>query len=287
MKYFLFILVFTATIQNLKSQSFQLGLLYGASQYKGDLADDNEGMYENLHTMKGLSLNYAINPKFTFAAAYISTTLSGDDKNSISVDRNKRNLHFRSDLQEFSTTLEIYPIAFFTKKSLWLKPFFRSGLGVFHFNPQAKYEDKWYDLQPMSTEGQGLPLSGKNPYYLFDISHIFGLGLKFDVGKISLKYEISPRSTNTDYIDDVSGTYFDLDVIRKYKSDAAAKLSYSAIDWSLENKSPDIANTQRGNSKNDDWFVIHQFSLTYTFDFKKKVVDAALPVEVPPVILEK
>ena len=31
------------------------------------------------------------------------------------------------------------------------------GVGYFSFNPQAKLGNRWIDLQPLSTEGQGFP----------------------------------------------------------------------------------------------------------------------------------
>lgn len=263
---------------NLYGQSFGAGLVFGGSQYKGDLADDDEGLYQNLRPMKGVTLNYALSSKFTLTGTYISTYMMAYDADSKDPGRRARNLHFKSNLKELSFCFELYPAAFFTKKSLWIKPYLKAGFAFFHFNPKAELNGVWHQLQPLKTEGQGLPLSNKNPYSLYEIGHPFGLGMKIDIGKVSLRYEIAPRNTDTDYLDDVSGEYYNLDELRKYSSDIAAKLAYRSVDWSLENTAPPVENLIRGNKKNDDWYVIHQISITYTFG-KKALAADLVPTE--------
>jgi Domain of unknown function (DUF6089) len=267
-------------------QSLGAGLVFGGTQYKCDLADDQEGLYDNLRPMKGVTLHYSMSRKFTLTGTFISTYMMAYDNESSDPSRQARNLHFKSNLQELSICFEVYPASFFTKKSLWVKPYLKGGFAFFHFNPKAELNGVWHPLQPLNTEGQGLPLSNKNPYSLYEISHPFGIGMKVDIGQISLRYEIAPRNTETDYLDDVSGEYYNLDELRKYSSDVAAKLSYRIVDWSLENTAPPIDNMIRGNKKNDDWYVIHQVSITYNFGKKNVPIelvptDAVLPVTSP------
>jgi hypothetical protein len=251
-----------------------VGLLYGSSQYKGDLADDDEGLYEHLRPMKGISFSYSQGKFFNFKTSYISTSLEAYDRNSNSTSRRLRNLHFRSSLQELSVTTEFYPIALLTKKNTWFKPYLKTGFAFFKFNPQGEYDGKWYDLQPMHTEGQGYPNSGIKPYSLYQASHPFGIGFKIDYKQFSFNYEIMPRNTNSDYLDDVSQNYYDLDQIRKYGSDAAAKLAYQVTDWDIENKAPIVGGTQRGNATNDDWYIIHQVGIYYNFSIKKEKTES-------------
>ncbi len=281
MKLTLFILLFLTGSFCLFGQSFGLGVAVGGCQYKGDLADNDEGLYDNLRTMKGLTANYMLSRKFNLTGTYLKTYMMAYDKYSIDPSRQARNLHFKSDLQEFSVCLEMYPAAFLTNKSLWIKPYIKAGFAFFHFNPKAEYNGVWHELRPLKTEGQGLPLSNKNPYSLYEIAHPFGIGFKIDIAPFSIKYEISPRNTDTDFLDDVSGKYYNLDELRKYSSDIAAKLSYRAVDWSLENTAPPVENLIRGNETNDDWYVIHQLSFTYNFGKHTSAKEGSEEVTLP------
>ncbi len=269
MKLAISILLTVALYTTTFCQSYGVGMVFGGCQYKGDLADNKEGLYQNLRPMKGVMFNYGLSNKFSLTSTFISTYMMAYDKDSKDVGRQYRNLHFKSNLQEFSVCLEVYPGAFFTNKSWWIKPYFKTGFAVFHFDPKAELNGVWHELQPLKTEGQGLPFSNKNPYSLIEIAHPFGLGFKIDIRRFSIKYEICPRNTETDYLDDVSGSYYNLDELRKYSSDVAAKLSYRSIDWSLENTAPSIENQIRGNNENDDWYVIHQVSFIYNMGIKK------------------
>lgn len=262
----LIIAAFTASV---KSQTFSAGLSYGYSQYRGDLVQDKQGVFQNLRSMKGGYASFNINQRFNFFASYFSTSLSAYDAESENPGHQNRNLHFRSPLKEFSAGFEVYPVAFFTKSNFFLKPYFKTGFAIFRFNPQAQYKGKWYDLQPMRTEGQGMPNSGLKPYSLIDIAYPFGAGLKIDIIRsVSMKFELCPRKTFTDYLDDVSSHYYDLDAIRNYSSDIAAKLAYNAVDWNLENTAPPVNGMIRGNKNNKDWYIIQQFTLTFNFGKK-------------------
>jgi MFS family permease len=105
-----------------------------------------------------------------------------------------------------------------------------------------------------------MPLSGLNSYSLIDISYPFGFGLEYTPWPfLKIRAEISPRKTYTDYLDDVSADYYDLNKIRIYSSDLAAKMAYRETDWNFDNI-PDVDGIQRGNPNNNDWYIIHQVS---------------------------
>lgn len=248
------------------SQNVGIGLVYGGTQYRGDLADNDQHVYENLQPMKGLSLSFKSNPVFTFYGSYLMTELKADDLNSSDNSRKARNLHFRTKLNEYSFGMEFYPLQLFTKKKLKYQIFYKTGVAIFNYNPQAKLLNTWYDLQPLHTEGQGMPNSGVKPYYLVDVAYPFGGGIKYDITSyLSIKYEITPRKTFTDYLDDVSGQYFDLDMIRTYSSEVAAKLSYRVQNWDSDDAPPKVSGLQRGNKNNKDWYIINAITIQYNF----------------------
>jgi hypothetical protein len=88
----------------------------------------------------------------------------------------------------------------------------------------------------------------------------FGLGVKLSLGKrfcLAAFWEM--HKTFSDYIDDVSTTYY-LQGPLINPEDKAAVLS----DPSL-NHQPGM---QRGNSRNNDWYSFSGISLTYKFSIR-------------------
>ena len=265
---------------SLSGQS-SIGLLFGATQYRGDLSDDKIGIFANLKPAYGLIYHYRWNAKYSFFTSFTSSSMQAYDRDLTDPALIKRNLHFRSPLRELSMGIEIHPITFFTDKEYKLSPYYKTGVSMFYFNPEAEYEGQWYNLKPLRTEGQGLPNSEAKQYSLFDVAYPFGFGLKYKASKrLSIRFEIIPRRTQTDYLDDVSRTYYDLNEIRKFSSEEAAKLAYRVTDWDIDNP-PLVMGVKRGNFALNDWYVIHQFSLSYTFE-KPDLENKSIPVETLP-----
>jgi hypothetical protein len=72
------------------------------------------------------------------------------------------------------------------------------------------------------------------------------------------------RVTFTDYIDDVSGTYPDMAALKASKGQLAVDMSYRG---DTRNYNPSyvlpLTGAKRGNSKDNDWYTITQFSIGY------------------------
>ncbi|MFN8245641.1 MAG: hypothetical protein U0T56_04550 [Ferruginibacter sp.] len=131
--------------------------------------------------------------------------------------RYNRNLHFRSNITEFSLMAEMHPLFMFIDWS-WREqepprysPYLLAGIGYYSFNPQAQLGRRWVDLQPLSTEGQGFPeYPDRQVYKLKQINFPVGIGVKYELSSIlNLRGEFVYRILNTDYLDDVSTTYID------------------------------------------------------------------------------
>ena len=86
----------------------------------------------------------------------------------------------------------------------------------------------------------------------------FGGGLKWKISEsVNLNAELNWRLTFTDYLDDVSGKYPDLDLLRAQRGDIAAQLSNrSAL--------PRAEGTQRGNSSVGDYYFTFHIGLAYS-----------------------
>jgi hypothetical protein len=94
-------------------------------------------------------------------------------------------------------------------------PFAYAGIAVFRHNPQAQVPGndlfgqpfanagEWVNLQPLKTEGQS--------YNLFQFAIPFGAGVRFRLAdQMDVSLEFGFRYTFTDYLDDVSSNYVDL-----------------------------------------------------------------------------
>jgi hypothetical protein len=237
----------------------------------------------------GLVYRYAINPRWAikFNAHYGS--LRADDK--ITNPKMKdRNLHFKSTLADIGGQLELNFFEYVTgSEQRRFAPFIFLGVSVFRFNPTAEFEGKWYELQPLGTEGQGTTrYPDKKPYALSSAAIPFGFGFKISLGQnTSLGIEWGLRKTFTDYLDDVSTTYADPSVLvaensplsmvlgnRQWEITELYKGSWGDPYGSPNGNPPafalypreiasDWTDMQRGNSKNKDWYSLVGITLTF------------------------
>lgn len=169
---------------------------------------------------------------------WISTTtilqyglLMGSDALTNEPARRNRNLSFKTHLIELSQHLEfvIYNNEYYGKrhKIKGLKGmrnkntlvYIFSGITGFMYMPMAQGGPL---LRPLHTEGQGLP-GGPDEYGLFNYGIPFGLGVKIGLDRLwRISFELSYTKTFTDYLDDVSGDYYDNNaILDAYGSDAA------------------------------------------------------------------
>ncbi len=213
-----------------KRQRKEIYLGIGASNFLGDLGGkDKVGTdysYADLelsltHPSLSLGYRYRITKAWSWKSDLYYLYVSGSDAYTNEPVRNNRNLSFKSNIYELSTNIEYdfirerggnrYGIrsAKSRYKSANFNFFVAGGIGVFYFNPKASYHGVWYDLQPLGTEGQGLP--GNPPKYKrISICIPITAGLRVALGKYyTMALEYNFRKTFTDYIDDVHSVYYD------------------------------------------------------------------------------
>lgn len=284
---------------------YEIGLNFGAMNFLGDLGG-NRGKGTagpkdlNLpvtHLAFGISAAYYPVEWFGLRIAGNIGRVEGYDNlifnhGTEEVPRIFRDLHFRSPIYEAYTGIEIYPTCYIREKRELapprLKPFLLAGVGLFHFQPHALYNNgngnqRWVQLRPLRTEGQGMEETGRPEYATIAMSFPVGIGFKYDIKeRLTLSIEFIHRYTNTDYIDDVSTTYIDPVLFDRYlsPSDAAmAKILYNPSARNtvpIEGYGPNIPGNQRGNPKRNDGFLSTQFRFTwklgdlYAYWFKNK-----------------
>ena len=242
-------------------QYHEIGGMFATSYYIGDLNPVNH-IPAQFTPGGGLIYRYNFNDRVAFKGNVLYGRVYGDDQDSDDPWRKNRNLSFRSDIFEVSGQIEInyltYEIGDERRPS---SPYLFAGIGIFRFNPQAEFNDRWVDLQPLGTEGQGID-GFEDRYRLTQITVPFGIGYKFNIWRnIGGAVEWGIRRTFTDYIDDVSSVYVDANLLDDENGPLAAELA----DRSLEPLGPDGTNTnmQRGETNREDWYVFTGVMITF------------------------
>ena len=244
------------------AQRIEVGFFGGTSYYMGDLNPKKN--FELMQPAAGLLARYNISPRFALKINGYYGTVKGDD--AITKFNEKRNLSFKSPVLEFSAQLELNFLPYVTgHKDYYFSPYLFAGISSFNFNPKAYYKGKWYNLQPLGTEGEGtIAYADRKPYSLNALAIPFGLGFKYSLSKtFCFGAEWGLRKTNTDYLDDVSTTYADPAILSAENTPISAALA----DRSTE---PNKTNVQRGNSSNKDWYSFAGLFATFKILKKKK-----------------
>lgn len=249
---------------------FRVGVSAGSTNYLGDLDDDFTFKY----TKPGFGVNgsYRMNPFMTARLGFFRGWASATDANSTNLARNRRNLSFRTNITEFNATVVFDFIS--TDRSYAYRPPFTpyvfGGVALFSFNPQAELAGQWYELQPLGTEGQFLPNQGEypEPYDLTQFSFPLGAGLRFAVGrKWDIEIETGFRKTFTDYLDDVSGLYPDMEELRA-QNPVSALLS-DRIDRNVYPEGAAFINGIRGDQTQTDWYIFTSVRVNFILDWVK------------------
>ncbi len=183
--------------------------------------------------------------------------------------RYERNLSFRSTISEFMAAVELHPLFMFKHfdefgEAPRYSPYLTFGVGFYSFNPQAKLLNKWVDLQPLSTEGQGFAeYPDRKPYKLQQINIPVGVGVKYEISPtLNVRAEFVYRILTTDYLDDVSTTYADANLYSNYFTGTRLTNALLLNDrqYELDPTHITASGDQRGNPKNNDAY--------FTFNLK-------------------
>jgi len=250
-----------------------LGELGGRNRAGSDLFWDLE--FNQSHLAAAGYYRYFITEKTAITGSFSYGVLRGSDETTAEKFRRNRNLNFKSNVYELAVRYEFHLAqelighrynlrgAKGMRNSL-LGLYGFVGLGGFYFNPKGRFGNQWIPLHPLSTEGQGLE-GGPSNYSRLAIAIPVGFGIRKTISKSTkLGIELGVRKTFTDYIDDVSTTYFDNDIIRQEVGVDAAFLA----DPSLGTINSTEAGMQRGDPTDMDSYVF--LMVTFSHQIKKK-----------------
>jgi hypothetical protein len=262
-----------------------LGELGGANQFGTNGLRDLE--FTMTRPAVHLGFRYRRSPILSFKLNLNYGRLSGKDNLTREEFRRNRNLSFRSPIVELSLQAEISILQLKSTKSRYklqgvrgrsgvdLNVYMFVGIGGFYFNPKAKYNGNWYALQPLGTEGQGIAAS-RSPYKRVQACFPIGFGFRVPLQDKywTIGFEYGMRITTTDYVDDVSTTYFSPTLIgNKYGSVAAALSNRSGeVDAADFKPGSAVTGQQRGDPTDRDAYMFGIVTLTYRLKSGKSVL---------------
>lgn len=266
----------------------------GVSNFLGDLGGLNkigtDYSYADLELAltkptASIGYRYRLSKRFSSRTDFSYLFVAGNDKLTKEIYRNNRNLHFKSNIFELSTNIEMslsfdrHGNRYHIKKTMMRRYkayssyyYIFVGIGGFYYNPKAQLGGNWYALQPLSTEGQGLQ-GGPRKYRRVSISIPMGIGCRFKLhAKWTLGLEYNFRKTFTDYIDDVSGTYYDNATLLAKKGPIAAALADPSLGLIKNATMPngDGTGAKRGDKKDKDSYLNLEVKVGYVMNSRKK-----------------
>lgn len=281
--------------RSFNKERHRIFLSIGATNFLGDLGGANQiGSPKfslrdfDVQAIKPafqIGYTYRMSKMFASRSALTYAWLSGNDAFTKETFRENRNLNFRTPVYELSSVIEL--IWEVNRKGHqyvlrgvkgWtnyrFSTYIYGGLALNYFNSKGKLGDKWYALRPLSTEGQGLVPTRKK-YSPVQFTIPVGIGVKIRVSRmIEMGIEYTARIGFTDYIDDVSTTYFDPNALLKEKGQIAVDLAnpsptkdpieYPGQFTQPPNSQTTAAGQQRGDFRDNDSYLAVMISMYYT-----------------------
>jgi len=259
----------------------------GASNFLGDLGGLNRtgthylplDMEWNVTRPSGhLGFRYRFSQWWATKTLVQYAVLKGDDALTNEPSRRNRNLSFRTHLFELSQHIEfifygnerfgarhkIYGLKGMRNKNTITYLF--TGVTGFGYIPQGPGDGGWTNLRPLKTEGQGLPGGGKQ-YGPISWGIPMGIGAKIGLDKLwRLSIELSYTQTFTDYLDDVSGVYYDNDLIQHHYGSTSA---YFADPSTGAFPTWTHAGELRGDAKHKDGYIFANVSFVRNITYKR------------------
>jgi len=279
------------------AQSWEGGIMLGTCNYLGDIGNGsgpNRPFIYDLQINKtrpgiGGFLRYHATYRTGLRASIMYGQATGDDVLTVNPARKVRNLHFKSNVFEFSTQFEY---AFYKSKHANYRDLNQTfkrtiviseftlygfmGVGVFRFNPKARYNGDWVPLQPLGTEGQ----VGKEKYNLIQFNIPMGFGAHYHItDKLRVGIEVGYRKLFTDYLDDISGFYEEPLILAKNNPNnplMAVELANRSIniftDIDTIYHEPGFPRGQGAEDENDTYFfTVITFSYFLNISFPKGI----------------
>ncbi len=205
----------------------------GATQFLGDLGGQNgvgkDYSLADMDLARATSYNFTLGFRYRFHPNFATTSsinvgrYRASDYFTEAVGREQRKIDIKSTL---ITLYQRYEYIVFANEKVGKRNnipglkgmkdknsqvYIYTGAGLAYYAPQGasnnKYEGTY--LRNLHTEGQGLPGSEGKSYKVVTAIVPFGVGYRVGIGRMwRVAFEATYFKTFTDYMDDVSSTYY-------------------------------------------------------------------------------
>jgi Domain of unknown function (DUF6089) len=242
----------------------EFGIAAGAAHYFGDINTtaglNRPKMAFGLMFRKQFGDYVALRVQGTYAQLGYSDIYSDNEAQRI------RNLSFNSNVFELALLGDFNFFRFIPgDKEYRFTPYASLGLGFFTFDPYAYLENEKFYLRQLGTEGQGSALYPDRKAYS-NMAFVFplGFGVKYNLTpRTNLTFELMHRFTNTDYLDDVSGTYAGRDAFPLLPNgDPSPAMLLQDRSYELSTVPIGITGRQRGISTRKDQYITAMVGIT-------------------------
>lgn len=194
---------------------FDYGFKLGAANYLGEMGGEEDTRKDFLWDMKlaktrptvGAFARYRLHRYLSIKTEFNYLRITGDDKLSTNRGRTTRNLSFFNNIFElgFEGQFFFYELNNIGRKYRYknnFRMYAGSGIDIYFHNPKAKIDGSTIALRPLKTEGQAKAYSRVGFAVPVTAGFYYTIKKKDRIG-----FEISWRTTFSDYLDDVSTVY--------------------------------------------------------------------------------
>jgi len=264
----------------LSGQEYNFRLYFGSNYYQGDLAPRKSPLsFSPGKAGWGGSMGMKLTDWMDGNVRFMLGQIHSDDDYAVDGTRRERNLNFYTPFYEVGLNAEfnINKLMPFLNK-YGLEYYFTLGVNFFHFEPKTIYQGKVVNLQPLGTEGQGLP-GFPDRYSCNQINIPMGIAIRFPLSpELYIGLEFSPRYTFTDYLDDVSTIYVNYYDLIEANRPVTAALSNRTGELYGTDILDVPTGTPRGNPEDKDWYFFAGISISYHFgkDVEDRILQAKL-----------
>jgi len=261
-KAFLVLFIFPALISS--AQQVRLHLMGGFANYNGDI-QQKLITFESAKGAVSIGGTLNITDQFAIRGDASFAKLQGDDKNNKKVQLRARNLNFQTIIQELSLLAE-YDLRNLNDHKI--TPYIYGGIGLYHFSPYT-YDaagTKNY-LIGLRTEGEGI-VPGVKEYKTKQFNIPLGGGIKYALSDdIRVGFELGFRLLRTDYLDDVSDTYVDQNILFAAQGPKAVELAFRGDELKDNPQAYPAGGTQRGNKNANDFYYFGLFRIDFRMNW--------------------
>jgi Domain of unknown function (DUF6089) len=247
-------------VTGISAQKAEIAFLGGFSNYIGDL-QQKPFVMDNAGGVVGITYKHPLSSKLWLRAGITNSKLTGTDANN-EASLVIRNLSFETKITDGYIAAEY---RLFSEERAAIIPYVFLGIGMFSFDPYTLYGDKNEKvyLQPLGTEGQGLPeYPDRKMYKLEQFMFPLGGGILWHANEQwTLGLEGRFNLTFTDYLDDVSSTYALPGPLLRDRGQLALDVAWRRDE--IDNRPYPTNQATRGNPAVDDMYYYIGFNVGF------------------------